>query len=555
MKIANKSKAVVALLCAAFTIVTSLPGHAARHTRKHVKYPRSAVARTQSGRNGSRRILRPAHVPPVAKTPTLSPLWPQYDEIKQVVEGHVMSTGPYFDPAAPLTAGAMIDTIGRIRAEYIHHGLPLTASLPTVANRAQPLTRAEAVDLLVKAILPPAETSTWSPNALSNAVLDIADVLPADQHSVALAAEHMFIPNPLRPQDAADRAFGASIAARALPWDNVPPASGPMADDIRKAISMHLLYSAGPFAESAPITTAQLARAVARARMYVPSELWPELPDPPVASTDAHPLTRAEVISMVVSSLVADNRFNTRLANLGTPIEDPDARVAFALGPQMYLSSLDDAADIPSINRPAIAVATYKGWLPNLATEPGKLMPNEQATMGYVATLLARAVHRPGDYTGIVIDMSGLKPIGRAGGMWVLNAGKSAAAELPAEQIYPASGHAPVRPFFSAPGALAYYGDVGSASRGRAGFNPLVIHALDWAQYDWTSLNGEPGLRRGGGVNVPLTTFHFVHGTPPLILVSPDDARKMQDLDHSSLLLRTARVALVQPNWSMTAMR
>ncbi|MDQ2733267.1 MAG: hypothetical protein M3Y56_16580, partial [Armatimonadota bacterium] len=95
MKISHKSKAVIALSCAAVTVVTSIPGHAARHTRKHLRHPRNGAASAPLSRKGAQHILRPARVTPVATAPTLSPLWPQYDEIKQVVEGHIMATGPY----------------------------------------------------------------------------------------------------------------------------------------------------------------------------------------------------------------------------------------------------------------------------------------------------------------------------------------------------------------------------------------------------------------------------------------------------------------------------
>ncbi|MCA1595324.1 MAG: hypothetical protein LC772_02705, partial [Chloroflexi bacterium] len=373
------------------------------------------------------------------------------------------------------------------------------------------------------------------------------------QQSVTLAAEKLFLPNPLRPTAPADRAFGAEILARALPlYPYAPP--GPFSDEIQKALAMHLFYSNGRFSDGS-VTTAELARALSRARMYLPADLVPDLPPLPLGSTDRHPLTRGQAIAMVVDGLVADAHFNTRLAAAGASVVDSDARVAYALGPQMYLSSFKDAASVARPLLGPIAVATYKGWIPNISTEPGELDPNSPSSLGYVCTLLSRAVVRPGDYTGIIIDMSSLTPLDRAGGMWILNAGDTVDKEQPAVLVYPSSAHLPVRPFFSAPGALAYYGTIESAEAGRAGRHPLIIHALDWAKYDWSITHGDPGLRRGGGTAVPLDHFHFVRGTPPLILLSPEDAHKLQELDHRSLLLRTARVALVQSNWSLTAMR
>ena len=504
-------------------------------------------------RNHSNPVHHPAANAP-SVYPQLSPLWAAYDEIKLVVDRHVMATGPFFEPAQPLTAGIFVDSLQKLRGILAHEGRTDLPPMPGVASRAYTLSRQQAVNLLVLATVPRGAVPTWSPEVLSEAVLDFSDVAPNYQKNAALAAERFYLPNPLRPADPADRAFGASILARALPWGGSVPSSGPFVDEIRKALSIHLLYADGEFNENATVTTAEVAHAILRARTYLPHDEWIDLPDMPVTSANRRPLTRAEVISLAVQGLVDDSRLSSHLASANRMV-DSDTNVALAIGPTMYLAPFDDHNSIPGAAKQTIAVATYKGWLPNLPSETGKVGANALATRGYLANILARAVVRPGDYTGIIIDMSRLKPLARAGGMWVMNAGLSTTDEVKAQLVYPYNAHAPVRPFFSVPGALAYYGDEQTASMGRAGAHPYVVHALDWAQYDWTNLHGPSGLRRGGGLEVPLNTFHFVHGTPPIILISPDDAQKMIEFDHTSLLLRRARVALVQPNFSMTAMR
>jgi hypothetical protein len=222
------------------------------------------------------------------------------------------------------------------------------------------------------------------------------------------------------------------------------------------------------------------------------------------------------------------------------------------MGPQLYLANMDDAKKIPDEFRAPISVATYKGWLPNIGgDEAGKINSGSLATWGYVACLLARAVDRPGDYTGIILDWRDLKGHDRAGGMYVLDAGESTVEEkVPPVQVYPPA-HGPIRAFFSAPGALGFYGAIEDSLHGRAGSNPFIVKPLDWAEYDWTDLHGTPGLRRGGGKNVPLNSYKFVRGTPVLILLSTEDAEKLRDLDHTSLLLRKARVAMVHPHWKL----
>jgi hypothetical protein len=376
-----------------------------------------------------------------------------------------VDTSGGFNPADPLTAGALSDAIVNVRKAWIHQGASGFPPMPAIAQRSARLTREEAVDMLVQAMISPGQTPTWSEDTLSQIVVDYGDVQPDYKNSVALAAQHFLIPNPLRPTDQANWAFGAAILARALPWDKYVPKSGPFVDEIRKALSMHLLYTTSMFPASSPVTAAELGRAIERTRMYTPHDRWLDLPDLPLSSIDKKPLTRAEAIDMITTGLIADRHFDPRLAAAGDPVTDPDAVVPYSMGPKTSLASLDDASRISSDVRGPIAVAVYKGWLPNLPTEPGKLCPEEQASLGYVATILARAVDRPGDYTGVVIDMSQLKPIDRAGGMWILNAGDSPTEAIQPVQIYPFPGHIPVRPFFAAPGSLGFYGHLGDAGR------------------------------------------------------------------------------------------
>ncbi|HET6386978.1 MAG TPA: hypothetical protein VFJ58_26620 [Armatimonadota bacterium] len=544
----SKNISIYACACAALCCIASPAVARLRHTRPYRRV--HAIAK---------RPARPAVKPALASKPVqphTSESWPAYDEIQLVVERHLMPIeNGYFAPASPLTAGEFTAALKRLQKEYLWRGVTGLPAVAPAADPAQALTREQAVDLLVKAMLPADAAVTWTPQMLVSAVLDIGQTDPAYQKSAALAAEKLFLPNPLRPTDPADRAFGADLLARAFPWGTAVPHSGVFKDEIRKALSMHLFYDAHQFPDSEPVTMAVLARAILRARMYISPSVWTELPDLPFDSADHKPLTRAQAVAMVVRGLVPDYHFNSRLASMGAQIVDPDARVVYALTPQTYLAKFHDENKIPTPLMGPVAVGAYKGLLPNLSSEPGQMEPNSVATMGYAANLLARAVNKPGDYTGIILDMSKLKPLERAGGMWVLNAGDSTTDEPKPILIYPSSSHLPIGPFFAAPGAFAYYGDVQGAEIGRAGDNPLIIHPLDWARYDWSNFSGQPGLRRGGGTDVPLTNYPFVHGTPPLILLAPEDAQKMQDLDTTDLLLRTGKVALVQPDWSMTAMR
>jgi hypothetical protein len=269
----------------------------------------------------------------------------------------------------------------------------------------------------------------------------------------------------------------------------------------------------------------------------------------------ARPLTRLDVIRMAVHCLVADSRLETFAAGSDGTVVDPDVNVVFYSSPHDYLSRYSDAGALDDGDLLAVGTAAYKGWIPNQDSDGGRLKPDAPASMAFAACVLARALARftldSTEYTGILIDMRRLDFIPRASAMWILSGGDPECGCGDIRKIYPDAAHPQSGPFYTAPGVLGYYGTCEEAMAGRAGSHPLVICALDWAQCDWSGNQSEPALRRGGGNGAPITHFSFTRGTPPLILISSEDASRLQQFDRRTLLARMGRVAMVHPGWEM----
>ena len=504
---------------------------------------------------GLATVVQPAVADPDPSTPAL--ISPPVsvtagNDIETAIErGILPPSARNLDPGDPLTIGFFADALKQLQGFLIKSGAHQLTPISDPENPREALSREKAVWLFSRAVLPAGTTPKWSRDRLVAAIPDYVSVQPEYQPAIAAAMERGLVAGPLRPTDDADVMFGAGLLDRAVPEADLAPISkGSFPDEMRRAVSLHLIDAGSD--EKDPVTTGQLAKAIMRARDYLPQDCRAELPDLPVDSADPHHLTREDVVSMVVTGLVPDRRLGNRSNR-----EDRDATVVYAIGFQDYLRGSaeyargwQEASELPDEDQAPICLAAYKGWLPNANFDWGRLRPGVEATVGYAASILARATTAAGDYTGVVIDLSGLGSLERAGGMWVVAAGDDPLNPVDATRIYPSPDYPPLQPFQTAPGTIGYYGDIASAKLGRVGSNPLIIKALDWARYDWSRVHGEPGLRRGGGVAVPLDHFNFVRGTPPLILISQADAERLQQADQDSLVVRKFRVGLVHPNFA-----
>ena len=474
-----------------------------------------------------------------------SPAWPEYDEIVLVVEKKLMDTiGGFFRPAVPLSAATWITSIGRLRRAAKEAGQTDFPPLPQVADLAKPLSRQEAVDLLVRGMFPENVTPQFNSEMIASQISDYGRVDVTFQRSIALAAEHGLIPDPLQPTAPADRAFGARLLVRVMPWTAAVSEKSVFEDEIRRAVSLHIFYLTHELQDTAPITTAILARAIARARVYLSSSVRSALPPLPVDSPDHHFLTRLEATKMVVSGLVADSRINPETADFGRAVLDPAVQQAiYLVRSGGVATAFADGAHIADADQLPIGVASYKGWIPNLEMENGCFNPMRGASVGYCAALLSRATRLPGEYTGVILDMTGLRAHARNPSVWVIGDGPEQNAR--AAKVYPVENHMPTQLFYTAPGIVGYCGSIDDAVAGRAGSRPFIIKAINWQHY-----RSDGTVESGGGVMKELDRNSTFPGMWALV-ISDQDAQMLSHLDRIEMLLRTGKVTVVHPDFKL----
>src|SRR5579872_3458841 len=178
----------------------------------------------------------------------------------------------------------------------------------------------------------------------------------------------------------------------------------PYTDEIARAVSMQIMEPGDVANDRAPLTRGMLIKAVTKAQGYLPEQTRSLLSVAPVESSGSQPLTRLDAITMVIQGLVPDSRINPQLSTNGQPVVDPDVQTVSYLLQYDYINTYKDVAGL-SLNlsqQLTIGAAAYKGMLPNLDDEPGQLRLTAPATVGYAANLLARAVRRPEEYTGVI---------------------------------------------------------------------------------------------------------------------------------------------------------
>ena len=201
-------------------------------------------------------------------------------------------------------------------------------------------------------------------------------------------------------------------------------------------------------------------------------------------------ITRQEAVKLLVSSLVT-----------------PDGADKIGLmcgGAPLYLSDFLDANEVASWAESYFAVAVYKGWL----ADRYRLYPKEAATREFAAVLLARAFPDPKAYTGLAVyvNSADLKRV------------QSVQIIAGTDVIYPSSRGIPSFAFFDTPGIASFYKTIDQGKAGRIGPNPLEISAI--------------GTQKGqGGVWQ--------------VMVSPEDAVKIQAANEEGIFIETWRIAIL----------
>lgn len=190
--------------------------------------------------------------------------------------------------------------------------------------------------------------------------------------------------------------------------------------------------------------------------------------------------------------------------------EQIDAMMDACDGAPVYLSDFVDGREVSSWAENCFALAVFRGWI----SDRYRLYPKEQATRGYIASLLARAF--PGgehSYTGLVVHVPPSE-FQRAQSLQIVTESADASS---VDVLYPDKQHLPPLAYLQSPGMVSYCTSVDDAMARRTGKNPLVVTATDVRKVD---------------------------GKWQLVL-DPADAERARKEDRNSLILRTWRVAVV----------
>ena len=217
-----------------------------------------------------------------------------------------------------------------------------------------------------------------------------------------------------------------------------------------------------------------------------------EIPKP---ANPTAPISKQDAVTLLVNNLLTPEQIKTILLNTGSEKD--------------YLADMLDATEVDPAAAKAIAVAVYKGWIP----DKEKLWADKPANRAYTSALLTRAAPNPKGYTGLAVIWNG-EPLVRL--MFVQFGCKNEDGTF--NLLYPDLTTLPSFSYIEAPGVVSYSRSLDEAKERRVGVNPLVIEAQ---KIEKTNT---------GGYTVTL---------------SPEDATKIRELNQKWLFLKTWRVALV----------
>lgn len=206
-------------------------------------------------------------------------------------------------------------------------------------------------------------------------------------------------------------------------------------------------------------------------------------------------ISKQDAITLLVNNLLTPEQIKTILLNTGSEKD--------------YLADMLDAIDVNPAAAKAMAVAVYKGWVP----DKEKLWADRPANRAYTSALLTRAVPNPNGYTGLAVIWNG-EPLVRL--MFVQFGCKNEDGTF--NLLYPDLSTLPSFSYIEAPGVVSYSKSLEEAKERRVGVNPLVVEAQNVEKTNT------------GGYKVTL---------------SNEDITKIRELNQKWLFLKTWRVALV----------